>query len=176
MDALVIIDFQRTIANAPAARLEECRDLLAKAAHHARAKKMPVIFIQHEGEDEAWEKGSEGWKFFDELSPQGADKVIAKRSCDSFRDTSLKATLDQLGVKGIVVGGYATDYCVDATVKTAAAQMGLKTTVLRDAHTCPDRRHLPAASIVLHHNIVWNGWDNPGNPIQLISTAEFLAR
>lgn len=176
MDALVIIDFQRTIADGtPAYRLEECRDLLAKAAAHARASGAPVIFIQHEGEGE-WEKGSPGWQFFDELAPQPGDRVVAKQSCDGFRQTELAKTLAEVGADGIVVGGYATDYCVDATVKSGAAQIGVRTTVLKDAHTCPDRAHLPAASIVQHHNIVWGGWDNPGNPIQLITTAEFLAR
>lgn len=158
--ALVIIDVQANLFDEPRAyRIDEVAALLDRKAAEARAAGTPVIFIQHEEPDCAWERGTPGWEFHPSLAPKPGDTVVAKTFCDGFRDTELADTLQRLGVEGIVVGGYATDFCVDTTVR-AAASRAIPTTVIADGHTTSERPHLPAAEIVRHHGWVWSRFDD----------------
>ena len=49
--------------------------------------------------------------------------------------------------------GWATDLCVDATVRSAAA-LGFQV-VVANAHTVSDRPHLDARQVIEHHHWVW---------------------
>ncbi|WP_237154413.1 cysteine hydrolase family protein [Oryzibacter oryziterrae] len=157
--ALVIIDVQANLFDAPKAhRIDEVATLLSGMADKARAAGVPVIFVQHEEDGCEWERGTPGWEFHPSLAPRAGDSVVAKRYCDSFRDTDLTAVLARLGADELIVGGYASDYCVDTTVR-AAASRDIQTTVIADGHTASDRPHLDAASIVRHHGHVWSTFD-----------------
>lgn len=159
--ALVIIDVQANLFDEPRAyRIDEVAALLDRKAAEARAVGAPVIFIQHEEAGCEWERGTPGWQFHPSLSPKPGDIVVAKSFCDGFRDTNLAATLERLGVDSMVIGGYATDFCVDTTVR-AAASRDIPTTVIADAHTTSERPHLSAADIVRHHTWVWSRFDAP---------------
>lgn len=159
--ALVIIDLQANLFDEPRAwRIDEVAALLDAKAAEARAAGAPVIFIQHEEAGCEWERGTRGWAFHPSLAPKPGDRIVAKTYCDGFRDTTLAVTLAELGVDEMVVGGYASDFCVDTTVR-AAASRGLPTTVIADGHTTSDRPHLAAANIVRHHTFVWSRFDRP---------------
>lgn len=159
--ALVIIDVQANLFDEPRAyRIDEVAALLDRKAAEARAAGVPVIFIQHEEVGSEWERGTPGWEFHPSLAPKPGDTVVAKSFCDGFRDTELAATLQRLGVDAIVVGGYASDFCVDTTVR-AAASRGVPTTVIADGHTTSERPHLSAADVVRHHTWVWSRFDAP---------------
>jgi nicotinamidase-related amidase len=51
----------------------------------------------------------------------------------------------------VVICGYASEFCVDTTVRRAAAN-GLTVTLADDAHTTHDKPHANAATIRAHHN------------------------
>jgi hypothetical protein len=54
------------------------------------------------------------------------------------------------------ISGLKTQYCVDSTCRVAA-DSGLRTVLVADAHTCMDTPPLPAASIIAHHNATLMG-------------------
>ncbi len=159
--ALVIIDVQANLFDEPRAfRIDEVAALLDRKAAEARAAGAPVIFIQHEEAGCQWQRGTPGWEFHPSLVPKAGDTVVAKSFCDGFRDTGLAAAFHRLGVDAIVVGGYASDFCVDTTVR-AAASRGIATTVIADGHTTSERPYLSAADVVRHHTWVWSRFDAP---------------
>ncbi len=157
--ALLIIDVQANLFDAPKAyRIDAVAALLDRLAIRARAAGWPVIFVQHEEDGCEWQRGTPGWAFHPALSPRDGDIVVAKRHCDAFWDTPLAETLSRLGVDRLVIGGYASDYCVDTTLR-AAASRGLAVTVVADGHTTSDRAHLDAAAIVRHHAAIWSTFE-----------------
>jgi nicotinamidase-related amidase len=177
MKALLVIDFQRAIAMGdPIAHdLAAVRGRLAATAGRARSAGLPVVFIQHADDDPAslWHAGSEGHGFFPELTPQPGDLMVAKSACDGFRETALDRTLQAHGIDGLIIGGYASEYCVDTTIR-AAASRGYRCEVMADAHTTRNRPHLDAVSIIRHHNWVWENLLVPGNPVRLVAAAEAI--
>jgi len=91
-----------------------------------------------------------------QLDRHADDLVVEKTLNDSFAGTSLRATLQQLAADRVVVAGWATDFCVDTTVRSAVSN-GFHVVVAADAHTVADRPHLAAAEVIRHHNWVWKG-------------------
>ena len=51
----------------------------------------------------------------------------------------------------MVLCGYATEFCVDTTARSAAAH-GYHVVLAADAHTTHDKAHADAAQIRAHHN------------------------
>ncbi len=71
---------------------------------------------------------------------------------DAFAGTPLQDLLKGWAVKRLVVGGYATEFCVDTTVRRASG-LGFKITLLEDGHTTHNKAHLSAEKIREHHNL-----------------------
>ena len=75
---------------------------------------------------------------------------------DPFAGTPLRQTLEQLAPDRVLVAGWATDFCVDATIRSAVSH-GHHVVVVGDGHTLSDRPHLDAPTVMRHHHFVWSG-------------------
>jgi nicotinamidase-related amidase len=168
MNALLIIDYQRAVfLGQPTHRAREVAAVLTASAVRARELGWRVIFVRHEDPGTNWDRSSPGWLFSDEIKPLPGDETVDKTSCDAFRGTRLQGLLDQLQIKRLWIGGYATEFCVDTTIRSAASRE-FQTTVLSDGHTTRDRPDIDAPTIIRHHNWVWSNIANPGNPIRVL--------
>ena len=131
-----------------------------------------VVFIQHDGPPgDPYHPGTPGWRFLSDLDVRPVDTVIRKESCDSFLNTPLAAFLSARAIDRLIITGWATDYCVDTTVRSALAR-GYPTTVPSDGHTTSDRPHLPATKIIQHHNAIWADFLAPNGPAVVCPCAE----
>lgn len=168
--ALLVIDFQYGLIDMEprATRGAETLAALNRLIDHARACGHRVVFIQHVADD--LPRGSKEWQLHPGLHRQAGDPVIAKSACDSFLDTSLRQYLDSEEIENLWVGGYASDFCVDTTVRRAAS-LGYAVTVVADAHTCKNRPHASGETLVAHLNWLWANMDVPGNPIRVLPLA-----
>lgn len=91
------------------------------------------------------------------------DHVVRKTLNDAFRGTNLESYLNDIGAKRIFVSDWATDLCVDATVRSGAA-LGFKIVVVSDCRTVRDRPHMDANLVIEHHHCVWSNLISP-NPV-----------
>ena len=173
-DVLIIIDLQEGPfggghAKHDAAGLVSRLNALASAV---RASGGAVIYVQHDGP-----AGSDhypdhpGWRLLSALDVRAGDAFVRKTSCDSFLATPLDAILEARGVQRLIITGWATDYCVDTTVRSALAR-GYPTTVPSDGHTAANRPHLAAEKIIEHHNAIWADFLAPAGPAPVCPCAE----
>jgi nicotinamidase-related amidase len=137
---------------------------VARTVERARAKGVPVIWVQHS--DEELPQGSPGWQWVPELSPAEGDPVIHKRFNSSFEQTPLDAVLAGLGATHIVLAGAATNWCIRATAY-GALDRGYDLTLVRDAHTTghldvDDTTTIGAANVVQELNIAMTWVSYPG--------------
>ncbi len=173
--ALLIIDMQRGLfAEAPepfeSARVVTRINTLAVRARSAGA---PVVFVQHECEGSAVEHGSDGWLLLSGLATESTDYYVRKTTPDSFLRTGLPDLLSTLGIEGLVVCGYASEFCVDTTVRRAAA-LGYPVIVVSDAHTTRDKPHAIAAQIREHHNATLREVTSFGPCISAVPTEDVV--
>lgn len=154
--ALLVVDIQGfyfeggavpLVGSVPAA--EQAGRVLARF----RALGWPVVHVQH------LPKGVEGpgqdvepptYRIRPEVAPIEGEPVIGKHHANSFRDTPLAATLEELGVTELVVVGMQTHMCVEAATR-AAADLGFEVTVVHDACATRDLEFkgaiVPAAQV-----------------------------
>ena len=158
MDAFVVVDMQvGLLSGAPKHDLPGVVTRINALASAVRRRSGRVIWIRHCGKPgDLFERQAPGWAFLPELDRDSDDLAVEKTLNDSFAGTSLRATLQQLAADRVVVAGWATDFCVDTTVRSAVSN-GFNVAVAADAHTVADRPHLPATEVIRHHNWVWNG-------------------
>jgi nicotinamidase-related amidase len=105
------------------------------AIRQFRDKNQPVIHVRHlsvRPGSTFFLPGTKGAEIHESVKPLGGERVIEKNFPNSFRNTELKAFLEQQGVKNLVVAGMMTHMCVDASVRHAA-DLGYKITLLADA-------------------------------------------
>lgn len=165
--ALIIIDMQTAAFEAAAVPKHDADGTIMRInslAAAVRAANGTVLFVQHDGPPgDAFQPGRPGWQLWPALDRQAVDIVVRKTACDSFLGTTLDSLLSDLASDQLIVTGWATDYCVDTTVRAALAR-GWPTIVPADGHTCADRPHLPAAKIIEHHNAIWADFVAPRGP------------
>jgi nicotinamidase-related amidase len=157
MDALIVVDMQVGLLNGePKHDLHGVIERINRLAAKVRERSGTVIFVQHcGGKGDDFEPETRGWALLPELHRIPADIVIRKTLNDAFAGTDLMARLEEIAPDRILITGWATDFCVDATVRSAVSNHH-DVVVVTDGHTLSDRPHLDAASVIRHHNWVWS--------------------
>jgi nicotinamidase-related amidase len=83
------------------------------------------------------------------------DPIVRMERNDAFHGTDLDALLARPGAERLLACGRATDFCVDATVRSACLR-DLEVVVVADGHRAADRPHLAALEVMRHHAWVWS--------------------
>jgi nicotinamidase-related amidase len=174
MDAMLVVDMQVGLLNGePKHDLRGVIDRINRLAARVRERSGMVIFIQHcGGKGDDFEPQAPSWAFLPELVRDPADVVVQKQMNDPFAGGGLQARLDRIAPDRVLVTGWATDLCVDATVRSAVSNHH-NVVVVTDAHTLSDRPHLDAPGVIRHHHWVWSNLISE-RPIRLATTDELL--
>lgn len=148
-------------------------DRINQITKAARNKNLAVIFIQHEQTQGSLAFNSPGWALVDDLVVAPEDRLVRKTTPNSFLNTDLNDILVSKKVRELVVCGYATEYCVDTTVRAAAA-LGYAIKIVSNAHTTHDKNHATAKQIREHHNQTLSTIRSFGVTIDALETTEIL--
>jgi nicotinamidase-related amidase len=157
MDAMLVVDMQVGLLNGePKHDLRGVIGRINRLAAKVRDQSGTVIFVQHCGcTGDDFEPQTPGWALLPDLLRGPADVVVRKSLNDPFAGTDLQARLSGIAPDRVLIAGWATDFCVDSTVRSAVANHH-HVVVIADGHTLSDRPHLDAASVIRHHNWIWS--------------------
>jgi nicotinamidase-related amidase len=158
MKALLIIDMQKGCF-LPYSSRHDVLDIISRInmlSAKFRKEQYPVIFIRHDGTSEnELIPQTDDWALLPELTQVSTDLYIDKTANDAFYQSGLQQALTARGIDELYITGAATDFCVDATVKSAFSK-DYKVTIISDCHTTEDKTNFPAQSLVAHYNWVWS--------------------
>jgi nicotinamidase-related amidase len=138
--ALVLIDIQNDYFKGGKNELynTEASVVQAKQALSLfRQKELPIIHIQHisiQADATFFLPDSDGIKIHEQVYPEKNEKVIVKHYPDSFLDTQLQDSLNELQINKLVICGMMSHMCIDTTVRTAK-KLGYEVILLNDACT-----------------------------------------
>lgn len=156
--ALLIVDVCMAYLDPPSplyAGVEAALASCVRLTGAARKAGVPVIFTRVEYEPggadggvffrkvpalKAFERGSPLGAFPPELQPLEGETVLTKHYASAFFGTPLREVLENLGVDGVLIGGFSTSGCVRASALDAC-QNGFIPVVVADA--CGDRHPEP---------------------------------
>lgn len=169
--ALLVIDVQNGVVEDAFAResvITHINELVSKA----RARSVPVIWVQHS--DEELEIDSEKWKIVPELEPREGEAIIQKLFRSSFVETELGSLLESLGIDHLYITGAQTNNCVRHTCH-GALELGYDITLISDAHTTSDYEwkghNVNAQDVINEQNDNLSGYRLPGRKAMVVETA-----
>lgn len=137
---LIVIDAQREYVDGklPLSGMEPALTEIGSLLARARKAGAPIIHIKHRGRPGgAFGPDTPGFDIADAAAPSGAEAIIEKSLPNAFAGTTLQATLDGLGRKQLILTGFMTHMCVEATAR-AALDHGFKSTVVAAATATRD--------------------------------------
>lgn len=167
--AVLVIDVQRGLFDPEPFESDQVIERINTVTQKARISGCSVFFIQHESKNEPLDYGSANWQLHQGLVVQDEDIKIRKTTPDSFLRTNLEEILNSKGINDLIICGYASEFCVDTTVRRAAA-LDFTVTLVSDAHTTHDKDHTSAAKIREHHNCTLPNISSFGPKISAIAS------
>jgi nicotinamidase-related amidase len=174
MDAIIVVDMQVGLLDGPPKHdLQGVIQRINLLTAMVRKQSGKVIWIRHCGKTgDAFERHTQGWSFLPELDRHRDDVVVEKTLNDPFVRTSLQETLERITPDRVIVTGWATDSCVDSTIRSAISS-DYHVVVASDAHTVSDRPHLDAATVIRHHHWVWSDLIT-NRSVRLVTTRQLI--
>ena len=136
--ALIVVDIQNDYfpqGKWPLVGAEAAADNAARLIEAFRQAADQVVHIRHEFTSDSapfFTPGSEGAQLHPKVLNRTDEPVVLKHFVNSFRETELKALLDEHGITDLVVVGSMSHMCVDGITR-AAADMGYSVIVIHDA-------------------------------------------
>ena len=177
MKALLIIDMQN-VSFTPATPRFDAENVVKRInalAERFRQHNDKVIFIQHDGSKEnECLPGTDEWKILDSLYIDTNDYILSKTANDSFYRTNLHQILQDSAINELIVTGCATDFCVDATIKSALS-LDYCLSVISNAHTTADRPHISAEKLITHYNWMWKEMIPTKGNVEVIPFEKYIS-
>lgn len=138
--AIVVIDAQNEYVDGalPLPAVRPALDEIGRMLARARAATAPIIHVvQHGRENGIFAPGSHGAEIAAPAAPAPGEAVVAKRLPNAFASTDLADRLAALKKPEIVLVGFMTHMCVEATAR-AAIDLGFKASVIAAATATRD--------------------------------------
>jgi len=121
--ALLVIDAQDSFKVSPQWARRSNHDFEANVDRLVgawRAAGLPVIFVLHTDDDDAFTTDSPFFKLMDFLVPREGEPVLVKTTRNAFTSTNLQEILNAQGVRRLVISGIQTEQCCETTTRLAA--------------------------------------------------------
>ena len=132
---LVVIDAQREYVDGrlPLPGVEAALGEIGRLLARARKAGTPVVHIQHRGKPGgAFGPDTTGFEIASPAKPAPGEAVVHKSLPNAFASTDLASRLAALKKPNVVLVGFMTHMCVEATAR-ASIDLGFKATVIASA-------------------------------------------
>ena len=155
---LLAVDVQKGIIDDELYACETFLDRVVRLIDAARKNNVEVIYVQHDdGHGSGFSIGDEDFEIADQAAPLKGEKVFTKTVCSSFSNKELAAYLEQQEDKRLIIVGLQTDFCIDATVKSAF-ERGFKVLIPEGTNSTFGNDYMSGETAVRYYNeFVWPG-------------------
>ena len=156
---LLVVDMQKALTeDEELYDAEAFMDRNIRLIDAARKNNVEVIFVQHDaGEGSGFSAGDEDFKIDPRVAPKEGEKVFVKTINSCFGNKEFKAYMEQQEDKRLMVIGLQTNYCIDATVKSAF-ERGFEVIVPEGTNSTFDNDYMTGETTVAYYNEdVWDG-------------------
>ena len=149
---LIVIDMQKALLVDDLYDLKGLSNKVAKLIKTARDSGVEVIFVKHDaGQGSGFSNGDEGFEIPRRFKPLDNEKVFVKTINSSFGNKDFEQYLKQANDKELMIVGLQTEFCIDATIKSAF-EKGYQVYVPRGTNSTFDNDYLDASKTVKYYN------------------------
>ena len=153
---LIVIDMQKALMDDELYDLHGLTENVMKIIGTARENRVEVIYVQHDaGPGTGFSDGDEAFEIADEVAPAKGEKVFVKKINSCFGNREFTAYLEQAKDESLMIVGLQTNFCIDATVKSAF-ERGYRVIVPEGTNSTFDNPYMSAKTTCEYYfNEVW---------------------
>ena len=149
---LLVVDMQKALVDEDLYAYETFLDSTIRLVEAARKNRVEVVHVQHDaGPGTGFSIGDEGFEIIDPLRPLPGEKVFVKTINSCFGNKDFKAYMKQQEDKRLMIIGLQTNYCIDATVKSAF-ERGFTVIIPEGTNSTFDNNYMTAETTVRYYN------------------------
>ncbi len=150
--ALLIIDVQYGLVKNNPFNMETVIKNINILAENCRKSNIEIIHFRHcEEKGSEFEINTPGWEICKELTPKLNEKIIDKNYNSIFKDTKLKAYLEEKGISTLIMTGLQTNYCIDTSCRVGF-EFGFKIIIPEETNTTFGNEYITGEKLYLYHN------------------------
>ena len=171
---LFVVDMQKALVDEDLYAYDTFVDATVRLVKAARKNGVEVIFVQHDaGAGTGLSAGDEGFEIIDEIKPEAGEKVYVKTINSCFGNKDFKAYMEQQEDKRLMIIGLQTNYCIDATVKSAF-ERGFDVIIPEGSNSTFDNNYMTAETTVKYYNE--DVWEEIVDSVTLDEAIEMMER
>ena len=171
---LLVVDMQKGIVDEELYDYENFMNRTVTLIDAARKNNVEVIFVQHDaGEDSGLSVGDEDFEIIDEIRPKEGEKVFIKKINSCFGNKDFREYMEKQEDKRLMIIGLQTNYCIDATVKSAF-ERGFEVIIPEGTNTTFDNDYMTGETTVRYYND--DVWEEIVDSVTLEEALEMLGK
>ena len=153
---LLVVDVQKGITDNRLYAYDAFISNIEKLIDLARKNNVEIIYVQHDdGPGTGFSIGDKEFEIADQVAPGKDDKVFVKTINSCFGNEDLDEYLKQSGEKELMIIGLQTNFCIDATVKSAF-ERGYKVIIPQGTNSTFDNDYMDAETTYKYYNeMMW---------------------
>lgn len=154
---LMVVDVQNALVKSHPYNEQRIIENIKKLILNARDNNKEVVYIRHDdGKGTELEQGTDGWQIYNEIAPKPGEIIFEKRYNSAFYKTRLRKYLESKEINTIILVGLQTEYCIDATLKSAF-DYEYKIIIPKETNTTFDNEYLTGEKLYEFYNYkIWN--------------------
>lgn len=154
---LMVVDVQNALIKDHPYNEQRVIENIKKLILTARDNKKEVLYVRHDdGKGTELEQGTDGWQIYYDIKPNANELIFEKQYNSAFHKTGLREYLESKEIDTIILVGLQTEYCIDATCKSAF-DYGYKIIIPEETNTTFDNEYLSGEKLYEFYNYkIWN--------------------
>ena len=155
---LLVVDVQKGITDERLYAFDTFIDRITRLIDAARENGTEVIYFQHDdGPGTSFSVGDEAFEIAGQVTPEKEEKVYIKTINSCFGNKSFAEHMEQQEDKRLMIIGLQTNFCIDATVKSAF-ERGYRVIIPEGTNSTFDNEYMNGETTCRYYNqFMWPG-------------------
>ena len=153
---LIVVDIQKGITDERLYAFESFIKNVTNIIKTARENGVEVIFVRHDdGPGSGFSFGDSDFEIADQVTPGENEKIYTKTINSCFGNSDFVNYLSDSGEKELMIVGLQTNFCIDATVKSAF-ERGYHVIIPRGTNSTFDNDYMDGKTTYRYYNeMMW---------------------
>ena len=153
---LIVIDVQKGITDERLYDFDGFIRNVTNIIDAARKNNVEVIYVQHDdGPGTGFSFGDKDFEIADQVAPKENEKIFIKTINSCFGNNDLANYLRESGEKDLMIVGLQTNFCIDASVKSAY-ERGYKVLIPKGTNSTFDNDYMDRETTYKYYNdMMW---------------------
>lgn len=153
---LLVVDIQKGITDERLYHFDEFIKNTVRIIEAARKNNVEIIYIQHDdGPGTGFSIGDDEFEIADQVKPAEGEKRYIKETNSCFGNKELAGYLEEKKEDTLMIVGLQTNFCIDATVKSAF-ERGYKVIVPKGTNSTFDNDYMDKETTYKYYNeMMW---------------------